>query len=197
MNRLVVGLVGAVVLGWTGSALACAPGQDFDSCFFDQLGQMQQNNALGMQQTWGMYLQAYGPQLEQAYQEWGRQTGASFEQFAYFMLMSANGTDIAGALAAQRANFKGIQDAHNSQVQAGQTLIEGGKAASDAGINAVEGFDTGAVRGNVVLNGPNGPIELPYSNMQVGQTVEADGYTFKVTPEGYSVWDGHRWMPMQ
>src|SRR5690349_5608506 len=95
MNKLCVALLGAAVIGWIGPAQAqCVPGTpDFDTCFFQDLGKRQYDNNVAIQQNYAAYMQAYGPQLQQAYQEWGYQTGATFEQFAYYMLMSANGTD--------------------------------------------------------------------------------------------------------
>ncbi len=194
MNRISLGLIGLIAFGWAGAAQACTPGQaDFDSCFFTQLGQMQDNNSAPMAQTWNAYLQAYGPQLQQAYQQWGYQSGASFEQFAYYMLMSANGTDVQGALRAQQQNFEGLQAAHNTQVETGQIYIDTMQQNSDIALGAVENYDLGAVRGNVVVNGPGGPVELPYSNVQVGQTVNANGYTYVMTQQGYAVWTGYGW----
>jgi hypothetical protein len=199
VKRLVLGLVGLVALGWTGAAEAqCMPGSaDFDACFNAQLGALQQQNTAGQQQLWYQYMQAYGPMLQQAYQEWGHQSGASFEQFAYYMLMSANGTNVQGALQAQRDQFLGNQAAHNSQVQAGQTYIDGMQQNSDRTIGAVENYDLGAVRGNVVVNGPGGPVELPYSGVGVGQQVNAGGYTYMMTQEGYAIWDGYGWQLLQ
>lgn len=195
MNKLASLLLGAVSMACAGSAQAqCVPGSaDFDSCFFQQLGQMQQNNNLAIQQNYAAYLQAYGPMLQQAYMEWGYQSGATFDQFAYYMLLSANGTNPQAALDAQRQQFAGNQAAHNSQVQGGQIYIDGLQQNSDRALNAVEGYDVGAVRGNVVVNGPEGPVELPYSNVAVGQQVEAGGYTYVMTPQGYAVWTAYGW----
>jgi hypothetical protein len=195
MNKLVFGLAGLVMLGWSGAAQAqCMPGQsNFDACMQAQLGAMQQQTYASQQQLWQNYLNTYGPQLQQAYQEWGYQSGVTFEQFAYYMLMSANGTDPQGALEAQRQQFLGNQQAYRTQQQGFETYFNGIQQNSNAAIGAVEGYDTGAVRGNVIVNGPNGPVELPYSSMQNGQTVDANGYTYMMTPQGYAVWDGYGW----
>jgi hypothetical protein len=199
MSKRVFGFVGLVALAWTGAAQAqCVVGSaDYDTCFFQQLNQLQYNNNQAIQQNYAAYMQAYGPQLQQAYQEWGYQSGATFEQFAYYMLMSANGTDPQGALDAQKRQFDGLQAAHESQVQGGQTYIDGIQQNSDRAINAVEGYDTGAVRGNVVVNGPDGPVELPWSGAQYGQQFEAGGYTYMLTQQGYAVWNGYGWQLVQ
>lgn len=200
MNRLALGLVAMMTLGGIGAAQAqsCYAGMaDFDNCMSQQLNQMQQQNTASMQQTWYAYLQAYGPQLQQAYQEWGYQSGVSFEQFAYYMLMSANGTDPQGALAAQQRQFAGNQAAHNTVMQGYNDYNAGWAANSNATINAIDNYDIGAVRGDVVVNGPGGPVELPYSSMQVGQTVNANGYTYMMTQQGYAVWTGNGWQMVQ
>jgi len=187
-----------MVLGWAGAAEACTPGTaDFETCFYQQLGQMQQQNQAAMQQTWNAYLQAYGPELQQAYQQWGYQFG-SFEQFAYYMLMTANGTNPQAGLQAQQDNFRRLQDAHNTVMQGYNDYNAGWAANSNATVNAIENYDIGAVRGDVIVNGPSGAVELPYSTMQVGQTVnDANGCTYMLTQQGYAVWTGNGWQLLQ
>jgi hypothetical protein len=200
MNKLAAGLIGIIALGWTGSAVAqnCPLGQDFDSCFFQQLQGMQDQNNAAIQQNYYNYLQVYGPMLQQEYQAWGYQYGVTFDEFAYYMLMSANGTNPQAALDAQRRQFEGLQAAHQSQVQGGETYIQGIQEQSERALNAVENYDTGAVRGNVIVNGPAGQVELPYSNVTVGQSFEAnDGYTYLMTEQGYAVWTGFGWTLLQ
>lgn len=196
MNRLVVAIVGAIALGWSGSVAAqnCGYGQDFDSCMAQQLGALQQQNAMGMQQLYAAYLQEFGPLLEREYAAWGYQTGASFDDFALYMLRTANGTDIQGALDLQRQTFEGLQRAHRSQDEAGRIVIDSAGRNSDAAIKAVEGYTLSAVRGNVIVDGPNGQVELPYSNVEIGQRFNAnDGYTYMLTPDGYAVLTGFGW----
>jgi len=199
MNKLFLRLLGILALGWASGAQAqCMAGKaDFDTCFYQQLNQMQANNNAAIQQNYAAYMQVYGPQLEQAYQQWGYQTGATFEQFSWYMLMTANGTNIQGALDAQRRQFEGLQAAHESQVQGGETYINGIQQNSDAALNAVEGYDRGAVRGDVVVNGPNGPVELPYSSAQYGDQFEVGGYTYMLTQQGYAYWTGYGWQLVQ
>lgn len=195
MHKLALCLVGIAALGWAGTAQAAC--YDFDSCFFEQLGQMQQNNNAAIQQNYANYMQVYGPQLQQAYQEWGYQTGATFDQFAYYMLMSANGTDPKAALEVQRQQFAGNQAAHNTQLQTGETYLDTMQQNSDRALDAVENYDLGAVRGNIIVNGPTGPVELPYSGMQTGQQVTSGGYTYMMTEQGYAIWTGNGWYLLQ
>ena len=199
MNKLVLGLLGIAALGWSGSAQAqCMVGSpDYDTCFFQQLNQMQQQNNAAIQQNYYAYLQQYGPMLQQAYNEWGYQSGATFDQFAYYMLLSANGTNPQAALDAQRQQFAGNQAAYRTQQQTGQTYLDTMQQNSNRDLNAIEGYDLGATRGNVVVNGPDGPVELPYSNMQVGQQVEYNGWTYMMTQQGYAVWNGQYWQLVQ
>ena len=200
MNKLFFGLVGLVALGWTTAATAqgCAYGQDFDSCMAQQLSGMQQQNNAAIQQNYYAYMQQYGPMLQQAYQEWGYQSGVSFDEFAYYMLMTANGTNVQAALDLQRQTFEGLQSAHDTRRQAGEVMIDSMQRNSDAALNAVEGYDMGAVRGSVMVDGPNGPVELPYADVPVGQSFNAsDGYTYMMTAQGYAVWTGFGWTLLQ
>jgi hypothetical protein len=196
MNTIASGLVGIVALAWTGSAVAqgCALGANYDACFFEQLTQMQNQNNAAIQQNYYNYLQVYGPMLEREYRNWGYQYGVTFDQFAQYMLLSANGTNPQAALDAQRQQFEGLQSAHRSQVEAGQTLIDSGADASERSLAAVENNEIGSVRGNIVVNGPAGEVELPYSDVSVGQRVQGnDGYTYLMTEQGYAVWTGFGW----
>ena len=39
-----------------------------------------------------------------------------------------------------------------------------------------------------------GQVELPYSNVEIGQTFNAaDGYTYRLTPQGYAVLTSLGW----
>ena len=158
---------------------------------------MQYDNNAAIQQNYYNYLQVYGPMLQQAYQEWGYQSGATFDQFAYYMLMSANGTNPQAALEAQRQQFAGNQAAYRTQQDTGQTYIDTMQQNSNRNLEAVEGFSTGAVRGNVIVNGPDGAVELPYSGVQVGQQVEYNGWVYQMTQQGYAVWNGSYWQLVQ
>jgi hypothetical protein len=160
-----------------------------------------QQNALsaGMQQTWQAYLQAYGPWLQQQYAQSPYRNQMSFEQFAYSMMMTANGTNIAGAQQAQQNQFAGNQAAHNTVEEGNQDFNAGSAADSQATTNAVEGFDQGAVRGNSAEVDPQtGQTEyLPYTNIQDNQPFAYNGQTYVHNGSGYYELEGGNWVPVQ
>jgi len=99
----------------------------FDAQFNARLGAMQQQTNANIQAIWMRHLQVNGPRLRAQYQQLvasGRAVG-TFEQFAYWDLMSASGTNNAGALAAQRAQFEGNQRAYQT-VQQGYASYNAG-----------------------------------------------------------------------
>ena len=193
--------VGMIVVGCLAAtdALAqnCLGRTDFDACMMGAVQSQQHSLSQQQQATFQAYLQQYGPWLQQQYPAYANQM--SFEQFAYWMMMTANGTNVQGALNAQQQQFEGNQRA-NATVQQGYSDYNAGAAAnSNAGINAVEGYDQGAVRGTSPQVDPNTgeTVQLPYSDQPYNQPFNYGGQTYVNTPNGYFAWNGNGWVPVQ
>src|SRR5205085_11910295 len=83
-----------------GLAGIAAANANFDAQFNARLGAMQQQTNANIQAIWMNHLQVNGPRLRAQYQQMlaAGQRHMTFEQFAYWDLMSASGTNNAGAL---------------------------------------------------------------------------------------------------
>jgi hypothetical protein len=202
MNKRYLMLVAATIASlWGGAAQAqnCLGGADFDACMAATLGAQQSANNAAMQQTWQNYLQAYGPMLEQQYEHSPYRNQETFEQFAYYMLMTANGTNIQGGIDAQRRQFEGNQIAHGT-VEGGNNDYNAGSAYnSQATDQAIGQFDQGAIRGNVgVVDPQTGQTEyVPYSSIQDNQPFAYNGGYWVHANGGYYQWNGNGWAPAQ
>lgn len=100
---------------WQGIATQNAA---FDAQFNARLGAMQQQNARYQQAIWQNHLKVNGPRLRSQYAQMraaGR-ANFTFEQFAYWDLMTAAGTNIQGAQQHQQNQFAASQRA-NATVQ--------------------------------------------------------------------------------
>ena len=157
----------------------------FDSQFNAQLSSLQQQNNARLQQIWHYHLQVNGPRLRHQYQQLvtSGQAVGTFEQFAYWDLMSAGGRDNAGALAAQQRQFAGNQAAHRT-IQSGHASYNSGYWQNQQRTGAVMGRMSDANRGNAAyVDGSGNPVKLPYSLPQ-GQTVTVSGYTYAQDAQG-------------
>ena len=191
---LTAGLVGLVA--GTADAQNCLGRPDFDACMARSLAAAQSQNAAAMQQTWQSYLQAYGPWLRQQYSQY--RGPMTFEQFAYWNLMTANGTNIAGAIQAQQDQFRGNQQAH-ATVQQGFSAYRQGMYENSARTDwAAEKYSQGAIRGNTAQIDPRtGQMQwLPYAQ-PYNQPFTSGGQTYVQNENGYFVWNGAGWTLMQ
>ncbi|MEP7182692.1 MAG: hypothetical protein ABI886_10920 [Betaproteobacteria bacterium] len=192
-------LLAAAVVTLTGGmaqAQNCLGRPDFDACMAAGLGAMQSRNAAAQQQIWQSYLREYGPWLQQQYSQY--RGPMTFEQFAYWNLMTANGTNIAGARQAQEDQFRGNQAA-NATVQQGFTdYRQGMYANSDRTSRAAENYAQGAIRGNTALVDPRtGQMQwLPYAQ-PYNQPFTSGGQTYVQNENGYFVWNGGSWTLLQ
>ncbi len=197
--KYLAGAIAAAAIAWTGTAQAqnCLGRPDFDSCVAAGIGAAQNLNAQQQQQTFDYYLQIYGPWLQQQYAQY--RGPLTFEQFAYANLMTANGTNVQGALAQQQRNFAGQQQAQATVEQGDNDYSGAISGNSDASIAAVEGWDRGAVQGTAPFTNPvtGQTMQLPYSGVAYGQPFTSGGQTFVASPGGYQMWNGYAWLPMQ
>ena len=121
----------------------------FDAKFNAQLGAMQRQNAQSQQALWQRHLSVNGQRLRAQYGQLGASGRAnmSFQQFAYWDLMTAAGTNVKGALHHQQNQFAGMQRA-NAAVQQGHASYNAGWAQNSARQSAaVANYTNQAIRG--------------------------------------------------
>jgi hypothetical protein len=157
----------------------------FDAQFNARLGAMQQQNNNAMQQLWQTHLRVNGPRMQAQYRQLvaSGQAVGTYEQFAYWDLMSARGTNNAGARAAQIAQYEGNRQA-NATVQQGHASYNSGYYANSARTSAVMGRMSDANRGNgAYVDAAGNSLKLPQS-LPYGQTVTVNGYTYAQDQQG-------------
>lgn len=189
-----VGLLG--LMGGMAHAQNCPFGADFDSCMatVNNMHMNQINRA--QQQTFQDYVASNQEWLQRAYAQ-HRSSGGQMTplQFAQWGLMTANGTNYAGALNAQRRQFEGNQRA-NRTIQEDYADYNAGSAANSAARSeAVRRWGEGAIRGNAPFIDPNtGQTRyLPYA-VQPGQPFSSGGETYMQDPNGsYYQQRGNGW----
>ena len=107
---MVIGLVLlACIAGNVHAQGMAAANAAFDRQFNARLQAMQQQNANSQQQLWQNFLRTNGPRLQQEYARIvaSGNRSMSFEQYAYWDLMTARGTNVQGALQHQQNQFAG------------------------------------------------------------------------------------------
>jgi hypothetical protein len=186
--------------GLAGMAAANAA---FDAQFNQRLQSMQQQNYNAQVQLWQRHLQVNGPRLRAQYQQYlaSGQRAMTFEQFAYWDLMTAAGTNVQGALDAQRRQFEGNQRA-NATLQSGYANYNNGWWQNQQRQSeALSRYSTGAIRGNANYVDPNtgASTQLPY-HLPQGQTYTYNGQTYAQDGQG-TYWrqnpGGYGWTRME
>lgn len=180
----------------TAQAQNCLGRPDFDACMARANTAAQGRTAAAQQQIWQNYLQTYGPWLRQQYSQY--RGPMSFEQFAYWNLMTANGTNIAGAAKAQQDQFQGNQRAHATVQEGNKSYNQGMYDNSARTSRAAENYNQGAVRGNTAVIDPRtGQVQwLPYAQ-PYNQPFTSGGQTYVQNEKGYYQWNGNGWTLMQ
>jgi len=169
----------------------------FDSQFNAQLGAMQYQNQMAQQQLWQRHLAVNGPRLRAQYQQLlasGRRD-MSFEQFAYWDLMTAAGTNVQGGLDAQRRQFEGNQLAHRT-VQSGHASYNAGWAANSARTSAaLANYSNTAIRGNSHYRDPHTGQTYNLPHAQAAGEVYRDGHNYYVQDQSgtYYRWVNNGW----
>ncbi len=178
----------------------CQPGSpNFDRCFANTLGMQQNQLAMAQRQNFQAYLSDNREWLQRNYAQHRANGGQmSFQQFAQWGLSTANGTNYAGALRAQRDRFNGQQQA-NRTVQEGFASYNAGSAARSAETSRIaKNYGEGAIRGNAPYIDPNSGQTrwLPYG-AQPGQQFTSGGETYMQNRNGtYFQQRGNGWVPM-
>lgn len=157
VSRLALAALGALCI-WAGSATTAsaqslsqiaAMNMAFDQRQSAMLADMQRQNAMAQQRLWQQHLQANGPRLRYQYQQLlaAGHRSVTFEQFAYWDLMTAAGTNVQAGLAAQRAQFEGNQAAYRTVQQAHAGYNAAMAAASARQSAAIANYTNQAIRG--------------------------------------------------
>ncbi|MBK7261928.1 MAG: hypothetical protein IPI03_08700 [Rubrivivax sp.] len=173
----------------------------FDRQQAAMLNQARQQTANSQQQLWQHHLRVNGPRLQQQYQQIlaSGNRSMTFEQFAYWDLMTAAGTNVQGAVDAQRRQFDGLQAA-NRTVQAGHASYNAGWADNSRRQSAaVANYSNQAIRGVApYVDSRTGATQMLPHNLPAGQ-VYRDGNNNAYAQDNQGVyhrWDGNGWTRM-
>ncbi|MDQ6621587.1 MAG: hypothetical protein M3Z31_18160 [Pseudomonadota bacterium] len=194
LRLLVMLVMGATTLSC--HAQNCLGRPDFDKCMASSLARSQASLSAQQRQTWNNYLRQYGPWLREQYKQY--RGPMTFEQFAYWNLMTANGTNVGGAVQAQQNWFNGQQKAYGTVQQGNEIYRQGMYDNSNRTSRTAERYNQGAVRGNTAQVDPRtGQTSwLPY-NAPYNQAFTYNGQNYWRNERGYSVWDNGNWVLMQ
>ena len=182
---------------WQGIAAANAA---FDAKFNAQLGAMQRQNAQSQQALWQRHLSVNGSRLRAQYAQMrasGR-ANMSFEQFAYWDLMTAAGSNVQGALQHQKNQFAGMQRA-NATVQQGHASYNAGWAQNSARQSAaVANYSNQAIRGVSPYRDSSGRTTMLPHYLAQGQTYQSGGNTYAQDAQGsYYRAQNNGWVRME
>ncbi len=171
----------------------------FDARMSAQLGAAQRQTAQSQQALWQRHLQMNGPRLRLQYAQMrasGR-ANMSFEQFAYWDLMTAAGTNVQGALQHQQNQFAGMQRA-NATVQQGNASYNAGWANNSARQSAaVANYSNQAIRGVSPYRDSSGSTTMLPHYLPQGQTYQSGGNTYAQDAQGsYYRYQGNSWVRM-
>ena len=189
--------IGASHAQWQGIAASNAA---FDAKFNAQLGAMQRQNAQSQQALWQHHLQVNGLRLRQQYaqmQASGR-ANITFQQFAYWDLMTAAGTNVQGALQHQQNQFAGSQRA-NATVQQGHASYNAGWANNSARQSAaVSNYTNQAIRGVAPYRDASGGSAMLPHYLPQGQTYQRGGNSYAQDAQGtYYRAQNNGWVRME
>ncbi len=168
----------------------------FDAMMNNQLNALMQQNQANMQAMWQTYLQQNGPRLRESYVSSGANRMMTFEQYAYQMMITADGTNVQGALDAQRQQFQGMQDANRTRQDAFNDYMAAMRRNSDATGRAVDNWDRTTLRGQGQYSGPDGNGSQWVPNQgPAGQPFGWGGNQYVQDQQGNMYqWQGNGWV---
>ena len=139
-----------------------------------------------------------GPRLRAQYAQvvHSGQAVGSFEQFAYWDLMTAAGTNIPGAQQHQQAQFAGQQRAHATVMEGYSSYNQGWANNSARQSAAVANYTNQAIRGVGPYSDPSTgrTTMLPHS-IPAGQAYYSGGQVYAQDPQGtYWRQDNNGWV---
>jgi len=187
------------------TALACAaPAAQaqtaFDRQFDAWLGNLQRQNQQSQQALWQHHLQVNGPRLRQQYQQLlaSGNRSISFEQFAYWDLMTAAGTNVQGAQQHQQNQFRGMQAAHATVAAGHESYNRGWQANSERQSAAVANYTNQAIRGvSPYVDPTSGRTTMLPHALPAGQVYQSEGNTYAQDAHGtYYRLQNNAWVRM-
>ena len=194
---IAAGLFG--LMGGAAQAQNCLGRRDFDNCMASYNNMLMRQNARAQEQNFQGYVATNQDWLKRNYAQHraagGRMTP---QQFAHWGLMTANGTNVSGALEAQRRQFEGNQRAHQTVMQGYNSYNQGIAANSAATSATAQRYSEGAIRGNAPYVDPSSgkTLWLPYS-AQAGRAFSSGGQTYVRDQTGtYYQQRGNGWVRM-
>lgn len=169
----------------------------FDARMNAQLQGMQTQLAQQQAVFWQSVLN--NPEVRSAYQQHRAQGGSySYEQFAYWYVMTAGGTNYQGAADAQRQQFEGLQQAHQTIQQGHDSYNHGYWQNQQRQSAALQRYSDGASRGQwyyqdpyygTVHTLPYGQGQGYYSNNHESYYVDQNGQYYRYTGQGWQALD--------
>ncbi len=162
---LLIGLFGSARAQWGMDAWL---GQmlQFDQQFNQQLGSLMATNQAQMQQL--LQTVAADPQVQADYQQYlqSGQMPLSYDEFVYYWVMTAGGTNVQAGLQALQNSFNGLQQA-NATLQSGYDDYNQGWWTNQATMDqTMDDYSTYAIRGNADYANPftGETFTLPYTS---------------------------------
>jgi len=170
----------------------------FDQQMNGQLEQMMYQNQAAQQQLMQSVIQQHGPQLRAEYQQYVQMYGGniSFEQYVYYWILSAGGTDPAGGMQAMNQNFQGLQQAARTQQEGFDSYNAGWWDNTRAMDQAMERYST-AYRGNWYYQNPyTGEVHTqPYSYGPQSYS-SPEGQVYIDSSGQHYLYNGGGWTPL-
>jgi len=167
-----------------------------DGAFDSQLQSMMASNLAAQQQLMQSYSSQFGPQLEREYADYVQATGHAIplEQYAYYHLMTAGGSNPGPALQQQQDSFRRLQDAHATQMSGYESYNRSWDQQQQSLGNSFERYTDGAIRGYARYQDPYSeemhtlpytPGPRYYSEGHETYYLDGSGDYYVVQPDGY------------
>lgn len=158
-----------------------------------QLAQMQQQLYQQYNQFWQSCLE--NPEFKAGYQQHLKEGGQlPYEQYVYWAVTTANGTNVQGAIDAQNARFRGWQQAAATQQSGFDSYNQGwwqNQARQEA---ALQRYVDQAVRGNSYYRDPYSGTTYTLPATSGSGYFQTGGETFYLDPAGkYYRFNGSNW----
>jgi len=197
LTRLATAAVAALAFAATSArALSNA---EFDARFNAQLGAMQRQNANAQQQLWQDFMRGNGPRLQREYAQMvaSGNRSMSFQQYAYWDLMTARGTNVQGALQHQQNQFAGQQRAHATVMEGHASYNAGWAQNSQHQTAAVENWSNQSIRGVGPYTDGNGRTTMLPHSLPAGQVYRDGNNTYAQDQQGtYYRLENNAWVRM-
>lgn len=186
-------------LAFAGSSAHALSNAEFDARFNAQLSAMQRQNANSQQQLWQQFMRDNGPRLQREYQQMlaSGNRSMTFQQFAYWDLMTARGTNVQGALQHQQNQFAGQQRAQATVMEGHASRNAGWAQNSQRQTAAVENWTQQSIRGVGTYADPSGRTTMLPHSLPAGQVYRDGNNTYAQDPQGtYYRYENNGWVRM-